>query len=49
VTLEQFVRHLEKIKMSGTYWAGGPGWGNYALSIEPKDGVDRQQMKVMGR
>jgi endoglucanase len=49
VTLEQFVRHLEKIKMSGTYWAGGPWWGNYALSIEPKDGVDRPQMKVMGR
>jgi len=26
------------------WWAAGPGWGDYSLSIEPKNGVDRPQM-----
>jgi endoglucanase len=26
------------------WWAAGPGWGNYAFSIEPKNGVDRPLM-----
>jgi len=29
------------------YWAGGPAWGDYSLSIEPKNGVDRPQMRVL--
>jgi endoglucanase len=47
-TLAVFVRRLRELQMPGCYWAGGPWWGGYALSIEPKDGVDRPQMKVMG-
>jgi endoglucanase len=31
------------------YWAGGPAWGDYPLSIEPKDGVDRPQMGVLSK
>jgi endoglucanase len=31
------------------YWAGGPAWGDYALSIEPKNGVDRPQMRVLSK
>jgi endoglucanase len=47
-TLAVFVRRLRELQMPGCYWAGGPWWGGYALSIEPRDGVDRAQMKVMG-
>jgi hypothetical protein len=31
------------------YWAGGPAWGNYSLSIEPANGVDRPQMGVLSK
>jgi endoglucanase len=31
------------------YWAGGPAWGDYPLSIEPKNGVDRPQMRVLSK
>jgi endoglucanase len=32
-----------------TYWAGGPWWGDYMFSIEPKDGRERPQMEVLRR
>ena len=31
----------------GTYWAGGPWWGNYMYSIEPVNGADKPQMDVL--
>ncbi|MGN6571556.1 MAG: cellulase family glycosylhydrolase [Pseudolabrys sp.] len=31
----------------GTYWAGGPWWGNYMYSIEPVHGADKPQMDVL--
>jgi endoglucanase len=31
------------------YWAGGPAWGNYSLSIEPRGGSDRPQMGVLSK
>jgi endoglucanase len=46
-TLGRFVQHLHELQMPGCYWAGGPSWGNYRLSIEPRGGVDRPQMKVL--
>jgi endoglucanase len=30
-----------------TYWAGGPIWGDYMFTLEPLNGVDRPQMKVL--
>ena len=27
-----------------TYWAGGPWWGDYILTLEPSNGQDRPQM-----
>lgn len=30
-----------------TYWAGGPWWGNYPMSIEPQNGYDAIQMSVV--
>ena len=32
-----------------TYWAAGAWWGDYPMSIEPKAGVDREQMGVLAR
>ena len=32
-----------------TYWAGGPWWGDYPLTVEPEDGQDRPQMTVLSR
>jgi endoglucanase len=29
------------------YWAGGPWWGDYMFTIEPKGGVDREQMRIL--
>lgn len=26
------------------WWAGGPGWGDYVFTLEPKNGQDRPQM-----
>ncbi len=30
-----------------TYWAAGPWWGDYMFSIEPANGEDRPQLKVL--
>jgi len=46
-SLDQFVQHLRQIKMPGCYWAGGPWWGEYRLSIEPKNGQDRPQIAAL--
>jgi endoglucanase len=37
VTMDRFLSYLHENKMSATYWAAGPWWGNYSLSIEPHD------------
>jgi endoglucanase len=31
------------------YWSAGPWWRDYPLSIEPKGGIDQEQMKVISR
>ncbi len=35
--------------MGWTYWAGGPWWGNYMFSVQPRNGSDRPQMGVLLR
>jgi endoglucanase len=47
--LELFLAHLQANDLSGTYWAGGPWWDDYPLSIEPRDGNDRPQMEILAR
>ena len=34
------LNHLKQNCINGTYWTGGPWWGNYILSIEPINGFD---------
>ncbi|TSA65786.1 MAG: glycoside hydrolase family 5 protein [Sediminibacterium sp.] len=47
VVLENFLNFLRHNKVNGTYWAGGPWWHDYKLSVEPKNGRDTPQMKVV--
>ena len=41
--------YLAQEHIPWTYWAGGPWWGNYPLSAEPKNGVDAPIMSVLTR
>ena len=45
--LDNFLAAAQHDGISGTYWAGGPWWGSYPLSIEPVNGTDRPQMTVL--
>jgi endoglucanase len=47
VVLDNTLAEMHKRGLSGTYWAAGPWWNNYPLSVEPLDGVDRPQMAVL--
>lgn len=47
VVLDNFLKYLQDNCVNGTYWAGGPWWGTYPLSIEPANGVDKPQMGVV--
>jgi len=33
--------------VGGTYWAAGPWWGSYPLSVEPTGAGDRPQMGIL--
>ncbi len=48
---EELANGLTAMKTGGilgfAYWAGGPWWGNYPMSIEPKNGMDATQMSVV--
>lgn len=47
--LERFLTAIQADDrlIGGVYWAGGPWWGTYPLSIEPRGGQDRPQMSVL--
>ena len=48
--VDNHARYRKKLKengIGGTSWAAGPWWGNYPLSVEPRNGQDRPQMAVL--
>lgn len=48
--LDSLLSHLEEhddVWIGWTYWAAGPWWGDYMFSIEPQNGEDRPQMKIL--
>jgi len=45
--LNNFLTALKNDGIWGTYWAGGPWWGNYTLSCEPASGQDSVQMTIL--
>lgn len=47
VVLDNFLRYIKDNCVNGTYWAGGPWWGGYPLSIETANGVDKPKMGVV--
>ncbi|WP_269539018.1 glycoside hydrolase family 5 protein [Cerasicoccus fimbriatus] len=49
VLLDEFMAHISAYGMSGTYWAGGENWGNYALDISPTNSytTDAIPMQVL--
>lgn len=47
IALDNFLNHLKQNCVNGTYWAGGPWWGNYILSAEPNGSTDKPQMSIL--
>jgi endoglucanase len=47
VVLDNALAALSQAKVGGAYWAGGPWWGDYPLSSEPRDGRDAPVMAVL--
>jgi endoglucanase len=47
VVLDGFIAAMKENGIGRTYWAAGPWWGKYPLSVEPRDGKDRPQMAVI--
>jgi len=48
-TLDKFLDYLVENNVSGAYWAAGPWWKNYPLSIQPVHNNDQPQMMVFGK
>lgn len=46
-TLDNMLMYLKDNCVNGTYWAAGPWWPTYSLSVEPKDGADRPQLPTL--
>jgi endoglucanase len=48
-TLNKFMQtiYTNPNIIGGIYWAAGPAWGDYPLSIEPKNNTDKPQMKIL--
>lgn len=47
IVLDKFMNYISSNGVNGAYWAAGPWWGNYRLSIEPREGKDRPQMQIL--
>lgn len=46
--MDNTLAYLQENCIPMTYWAAGPSWGKYKLSIEPnKDGTDKPQWAVL--
>src|SRR5690606_19249687 len=46
--MDNLLAYLQKHCIPMTYWAAGPSWGNYKLSVEPtRDGQERPQWAVL--
>lgn len=47
VIMGRMLAYLKQNCIPATYWAAGPGWGNYNLSVEPINGVERPQWATL--
>lgn len=49
VILDNFLSYLHQQHIGAVYWAGGPLWHHYPLSLEPTKAGDAPQMHVLQR
>ncbi len=49
ILLDTFMNYISSRCLGGCYWAAGPWWHNYFLSVEPDSitGADKPQMQVV--
>lgn len=47
--LDNFLLYIQACGINGTYWAAGPRWGDFSLSVQPTNNYkeDRPQMKIL--
>lgn len=47
--LLNYIEHNTDVWLGWAWWAGGPWWGSYLMSLEPNAGQDQPQMDVLER
>lgn len=47
--MDNMLAYLRDNCIPSTYWAAGPGWGNYNLSVEPVGAQERPQWPTLRR
>lgn len=47
VATDNLLKYLNQNCIPSTYWAGGPWWGDYALSLDVQSGKSRPQLPVL--
>ncbi|WP_434135184.1 DUF4214 domain-containing protein [Pseudomonas luteola] len=45
--MDNMLAYLRQNCIPATYWAAGPGWGNYFMSVEPVNGQERPQWPTL--
>ena len=47
VAMDNLLKYLGQNCIPSTYWAAGPWWGDYALSLDVKSGKARPQLPIL--
>lgn len=45
--MDNFLGELAKNDIPSAYYGAGPWWGNYAMSMEPKGGIESGQLSIL--
>ncbi|TWI52572.1 aryl-phospho-beta-D-glucosidase BglC (GH1 family) [Pseudomonas duriflava] len=45
--MDNMLAYLKQNCVPASYWAAGPGWGSYFMSVEPVNGVERPQWATL--
>ena len=47
--MDKFLAYSQEKGLSVSYWAAGPWWNDYPLSIEPSNNTDKPQMNILAK
>jgi hypothetical protein len=47
ILMDNMLAYLKENCVPASYWAAGPGWGDYFMSVEPINGVERPQWPTL--